>query len=40
MAPDYEPLTALIDFYGLKAEGKVAVVDSRPGLLVARQVGS
>lgn len=31
---DYEALTALIDFYGLKKEGKVAVVDKTPGLVV------
>ena len=33
---DYEALTALIDFYGLKKEGKVAVVDKTPGLVGGR----
>ena len=30
---DYEALTALIDYYGLKKEGKIAVVDNTPGLV-------
>jgi len=34
---DYEALTALIDFYGLKKEGKIAVVDSTPGLVVNKK---